>query len=101
MKLYLSGPMTGIEKLNFPHFENCSNALRILGHKVVSPHEIEDAGTWDSCLKADLTQMLGCDAIVVLDGWEASRGARLEVTTAINVGMEFYRYADVVNMGEV
>lgn len=32
--------------------------------------------------------MLSCSAIATLDGWEGSRGARIEVELALNLNME-------------
>lgn len=98
MKLYLSGPMTGIPEKNKREFDRCSQALREKGHEVVVPEPIENAdpGTndYDACLKQDLIDMLGCEAVVVMNGWNNSRGARLEVTTAIQVGMRVANFSD-------
>lgn len=37
MKLFISGPMTGIKHLNLPMFSLVSGALVDLGHNVFSP----------------------------------------------------------------
>lgn len=97
MKLYLSGPMTGIPEKNKPEFDRCSEALRNMGHEVVVPEPVENAdpGTndYDSCLRQDLIDMLGCEAVITLEGWHNSRGARLEVSTAIQVGMRVANFS--------
>jgi hypothetical protein len=41
MKLYISGPMTGIPDYNYPLFEEVVQAFRDQGVKVFSPHEID------------------------------------------------------------
>ena len=87
---YISGPMTGIDDYNFPAFERVTQALRKQGKTVVSPHEVQhdDHGIPGSLhrteyLRGDLLAMLKeCNAIVVLPGWLASWGAKLEIHVA-------------------
>lgn len=88
MKTYLSGPMSGIEDSNFPAFHKWAALLRAQGHDVVSPAEIQEAGTWEQCLSADLREMCNCDAIALMPGWEDSKGANLELHVAHRLGMK-------------
>jgi hypothetical protein len=98
MRVYLSGPMTGYESLNFPAFESAVKELRGLGFTVLSPHEVNnDQGNWDSCMKNDIREMMTCDAVATLVGWEASRGARLETAIAVMVGMSVRPIEDFIN----
>ncbi len=46
--------------------------------------------SWGCYLKHDLVAMLLCDEVQTLPGWQNSRGALLEVGTALNVGMVVY-----------
>lgn len=87
MRVYLSGPMTGIENNNFPAFHDAAVYLRSLGYDVVSPAEIQEAGTWELCLRADLRELCTCDAIALMPGWENSKGANLELHVAHRLGM--------------
>jgi len=87
-RVYLSGPMTGIPDNNFPAFHRWAAALRADGFDVVSPAEIQEAGTWELCLRADLREMTTCDAIALMPGWEGSKGAHLELHVAHRLGME-------------
>ena len=99
MRLYLSGPMTGQKDFGRPAFEAATAALRAMGHFVVSPVELDfepkeagqrDADTlWRAFLIRDVAVLLTShfDAIAVLPGWQRSKGARLEVLTAIFAGM--------------
>lgn len=80
MRIYLAGPMTGIPELNFPTFHAETARLRALGYEVVNPAEINadpDAG-WLACMRDDIVQLVRCDGVALLPGWERSRGATLE-----------------------
>lgn len=87
-RVYLSGPMSGIADNNFPAFAEWAARLRSQGLDVVSPAEIQESGTWELCLRADLRELVTCDAIALMPGWESSRGANLELHVAHRVGME-------------
>jgi hypothetical protein len=89
MKLYLAGPMTGYENLNFPAFHAESARLRALGHEVVNPAEINSDPTaeWATCMRADIAELVTCEGIALLPGWAASRGATLEHHIASTLGM--------------
>lgn len=88
MIVYISGPMTGYEDLNFPEFEKAADRLRQQGHVVISPHEIDQpVKTWEACMKEDIKQLMRCSTVAVLPGWEQSKGARIEVELARSLGM--------------
>jgi len=89
MKIYISGPMTGYPGFNIPAFKDAERALRALGHEVLNPARqgADPAKTWADYLRADLLDVVAADAVALLPGWEASRGARLEVHVAHALGM--------------
>jgi hypothetical protein len=90
MKLYLAGPMTGYKGLNFAAFHAEAARLRELGHEVVNPAEInpDPSTAWVDCMRADIKILVSCDSVALLDGWTASRGARLEHHIAMELGMQ-------------
>lgn len=90
MKLYLAGPMTGLPDLNFPAFHAEAARLRALGHVVINPAEInsDPNAKWLDCMRADIAQLVTCDSIAMLDGWTASRGARLEHHIGLELGLQ-------------
>lgn len=92
MKLYLSGPMTGLPDYNFPAFEQARDRLRTMGHEVICPAEAGqvEGWEWSDYMKRDVIMLLAADSVVVLPGWEDSRGARLEVHLASALGMTIY-----------
>ena len=78
-RIYISGPMTGYPDLNFPAFFAEAERLRALGYEVVNPAELNPPGaSWQDCMRKDIEELVKCDAIILLDGWDQSKGARLE-----------------------
>lgn len=88
MKIYIAGPMTGITELNFPAFHSEAARLRALGHDVVNPAEInaDPSAGWLDCMRADIAQLVYCDAVHMLPGWERSKGANVEHYLATALG---------------
>ena len=87
-KIYLAGPMTGMPDHGFPVFNAAAKKLRDLGFDVVNPAEIGKLGDgWLACMKADIKQLLDCDLVVLLPGYESSKGAKLECDLAIGLGI--------------
>ena len=105
MRLYLSGPITGLPDYNKPAFAEATAKLEAHGHIVLNPHTVcvdlsahscqlpctpsELELPWADYLRADLVAMLTkCDALAMLPGWENSRGASLEAYIAKQLGWE-------------
>lgn len=89
-KVYVSGPMTGLPNYNFDEFNRVAELLRNEGYNVVNPavHGVIPEWEWKDYLKLDIKDMLGCDIVATLEGWEESRGARLEVYIAEQLHMK-------------
>ena len=89
--IYISGPITGIPEGNRPAFAAMAARLRADGHTVINPHELFREVfrplTWEDYMRDDLTALLTCTHLVLLPGWESSRGARLEKYVAEHLGM--------------
>lgn len=88
MKIYVSGPMTGIEDFNRPAFFFAENSLLEEGHQVVNPAKVNlgPGAKWEDYMRVDLAGMLDCEGIYMLKGWEASKGANLELHIAKSLG---------------
>lgn len=85
MKLYISGPMSGYPDNNESAFRAAAEALKENGYESIVPHDLDaehPVSSWGSALGRDV-QILADDAtidgIVLLEGWEQSDGARVEV----------------------
>ena len=101
-RVYIAGPMRGIEKFNYPLFDRTAEMLRSLGLFVVNPTEVSALmGTPDEIdrdpkflarlFEADFALLKTCDAIAMLPGWERSAGARRELAAAIEAGLDVVR----------
>lgn len=102
MKVYISGPMSGLPKDNFPAFDAVAQRLRAMGLVVLNPTELnpgvarppDDASPevkkayWCKCICVDTRAVTECDAIVLLPGWQYSSGAQSELTTAFDCGKQ-------------
>lgn len=89
MTTYIAGPMTGIPEFNFPEFHRVAAELRAKGIGVRNPAEHGESTDkpWDHYMRLGLRDLLECDEILLLPGWENSRGARLEHAVAVELGM--------------
>tara|TARA_B100000929_G_scaffold45931_1_gene32664 strand:- start:204 stop:533 length:330 start_codon:yes stop_codon:yes gene_type:complete len=97
-RIYISGPMTGLPGLNREAFYQAAKELRALGFEVSNPAENDGPGellSWEEYMRTDLIDMLKCDTIALLPGWEASKGAHLELHVAHRVGMNVVSVAEL------
>jgi hypothetical protein len=112
-KYYIAGPMGGLPKFNYPAFDEAATAVRALGLEALSPAEMDDPETrklalasetgdlntfdgpetWGDFLSRDVKIVADiCDGVVLLPGWENSRGARLECFIALTVQKPVFLY---------
>lgn len=89
-RIYVAGPMTGYPDLNFPLFHAVTADLRLLGHDVVNPAELnlDPSKGWHECMRVDIRELVTCDSILMLQGWEKSKGAMLEHHIAKELGLQ-------------
>jgi len=103
MRIYVAGPMTGRPDLNFAAFNAESARLRALGYEVVNPAEVNPDHTmsWKECMRRDIADLVKCDAVQLLPGWEDSRGANLEHDIAFRLGLQVFHPAGATGRIEV
>ena len=83
MKIYISGPITGMPNNNREAFEDAARRIAALGFEYVNPLELcahldPAVATHDDYMAVCLPALRTCDKIVVLAGWEDSRGCAEE-----------------------
>lgn len=103
-RIYLSGPMTGKPDLNRPAFKRYADIVRAMGYEVVNPHDVpatkyggglvEGEPSYDDYLLSDIVSLVKCDGILMLPGWQESKGARVELEIAMVLGHSFFRTLD-------
>jgi len=103
-------------------FDAAAEELRGYGHEVINPadldrsrgfnpedlpddydwNELPDGMDLNEVILEDIGLLLTCDATVVLDGWQESRGAAAEFYTSIWAGKPVftYEYLSGVGFGE-
>jgi hypothetical protein len=91
LRAYISGPMSGRPEWNFPAFRKAAREWRKRGWRVMDPSRSFGGRTdlpRSVYMRKDVAMLLRVDAVVVLDGWETSKGARLEVEIARQLGLD-------------
>jgi hypothetical protein len=83
MKVYISGPITGMPSNNREAFDDAARRIAALGLEYVNPLELcahldPTVATHDDYMAVCLPALRECDQIVVLDGWRGSKGCKYE-----------------------
>jgi hypothetical protein len=103
--VYIAGPMRGRPEMGFPAFLDAAQRLRALGYEVKCPAEPDpDAGFDPHDLRPALASVLSwivlhAGAVVVLPGWEQSKGCRAEIAAAQAVGTPVYELDAFLSRG--
>ena len=94
MKIYIAGPMTGLEDFNRPAFHTAEADLIDAGYTVLNPARITEKmlnldrdPEWSDWMRAALRLSMNADGICLLPGWDKSVGANLEFDIAVQLGM--------------
>lgn len=85
-RVYLSGPITGVENYKLD-FEVVESELILLGFdKIINPANLDVVireGDYEEYMKACLTLVDMSDIVIMLPGWEKSSGANREMGYAL------------------
>lgn len=111
MRVYLAGPMSGLPELNADGFRKAARYAKDQGWTVYNPHDTKPSHPGEACvtqavtdlithrglshtytcwLAASMAEIPRCDALLMLPGWERSRGALIEWDHAVKRGMVIY-----------
>lgn len=97
--IYISGPMSGYDDMNFPAFFSAEEKLKKIGFDTINPASIgkNSDWTWEDYMRRDIKSMMDADIIVTLSGWEGSKGAAIEVKIAKSLGIPVYSLREVID----
>jgi len=107
MKVYVAGPYTPHDGREETRLENVRRASEVAqqllraGHIPFCPHTMtagwEATCGYDDFLRLGFEWLADCDAILLLPGWETSRGAILEKAEADRLGIPAYVWEDAIS----
>lgn len=121
---YLAGPMTGLPQFNFPAFIAAAAELRARGLTIISPAELDGAEvesaalaspdgtlgpddriaglTWADMLARDVKLVADeVSGLILLPGWETSKGAQLECFVGLLTNKTFDLYMGAASLKNV
>lgn len=89
MFIYISGRITGNDNY-MCDFMNAELKLKdnFPRAKIINPINTTGCNSWAEYMRKDLTLLLKCDTIYMLEGWEVSEGASLEHYIANKLGLK-------------
>lgn len=113
MRVYISGPMTGLPNFNHDEFNRVAAELRNRGYEVLNPaetkveeypldfqprNENDERKMWQAYMREAIRMMMDADVIVTLPGWEKSRGAKIEVILGNDLGIPVYAVGEFMGI---
>jgi hypothetical protein len=89
--IYIAGPMTGKPEWNYPKFFKIERELNNLGYQNIlnpasNPKDPEKT-PWSEFIQDALQMVIRSNALVFMDDWTQSRGARIEMAVARALGL--------------
>lgn len=89
-KVFISGPMTGIEDWNHPLFNMVALELRGSGYSVCNPAEFYDGDQTRAraeYMRKSFEGLLESEMVFLLPGWQDSEGALVEAAAGVQLGL--------------
>lgn len=98
-KVYISGPISGLEKQDYmKRFADAEKILSERGYIVVNPAKVlarlPEGTAYEEYMKMSLVMLDMCDSIYMLNGWQKSTGAHLELQYAMSMGKKIMYQED-------
>lgn len=90
MKIYISGKISGTNLTETrKRFAAVAKAMKRIGVEPVNPFEngLSEHDIWKAHIAKDIADLLKCKAIYMLQGWQDSKGARIEHYIATEIGL--------------
>ena len=96
-KVFLSGQISGRDTESAKdHFKRVEIDLTKRGKFVLNPADNVPREAWQDYMRDSISQLVRCEAVVMLDDWQESKGATIERNLALELGLPVYyeRYLD-------
>lgn len=78
-RMYISAPITGMEDTAEQRFSAAAKLAKEEGYIPINPYqENRNFCLWGDAIVAGLRLLRKCDCILLCDGWQQSRGCRIE-----------------------
>jgi hypothetical protein len=94
MRIYISGKISGLDyEVAKGYFDLVEEKLRTAGHVPINPCNIVPPNPnpdWKAYMVADIEALMNCDAIIMLENWRDSKGAKIEHAIAEHLGLSVY-----------
>lgn len=96
VRVYISGPMTGIKDFNTPRFNEVAEQLESLGYLTLNPAMIPIGLDYEHYMDIDMAILRAADCVVTLERWRGSKGARAELAMANALQKPVYELKDFI-----
>lgn len=99
-KIYIAGKITGMEKEAKAIFDEVENQLKAIGYETVNPMKLphQHDKSWASYMRECLLALKECDEIYMIKNWNNSKGAKVELLTAIKNKLKIRFSGDFKNV---
>jgi hypothetical protein len=101
-RAYVCGPMRGKPDFNYPVFNQVSEELEKLGISVRNPASNfggDSSRDYSEYMRLDIGMVLDSNVLVLLPGWENSDGAKLEISLAKALKLDFWEARKDISTG--
>lgn len=97
-KCYIAGNIGNLPVNEYEfNFAQAMEEVRAMGMEPICPLNLphNHGKTWREYMREDLIAMLGCEVVYCLRNWRDSPGAKIEIDTALKVGLDIIQQESI------